>query len=178
MISTGSRVQPMRFMKHYWTSRRLKPKIIKIHCHNPVSATISAKVFVQIKHYNIDSAYAERLAQEPAYRDTTVAKLHILPMPKTLLTGIVENIGEGLTLVSDEPIALDAYLVADITVPGISRPLRALCQVERTDADYGKVVDRTIQTYKSNLKVLAINKDDIKRIENDIIESKIKESSK
>jgi hypothetical protein len=100
-------------------------------------------------------------------------------MPKTLLAGIVENIGAGLTLVSDEPIAMDAFLVADITVQGISRPMRALCQVVRSDADTGKVVDRTIQTYKSSLKVLAINKDDIKRIENDIIESKIsKESSK
>jgi len=134
---------------------------------------------VQIKHYNIDAAYAGVLALEPAYRDTTVAKLHVLPMPKTLLAGIVENIGAGLTLVSDEPIAMDAYLVADITVQGISRPMRALCQVVRSDADSGKVVDRTIQTYKCSLKVLAINKDDIKRIENDIIESKIiKDSSK
>jgi len=63
-------------------------------------------------------------------------------------------------------------------MPSLPRPLRTLAQVVQSDADSGKVVDRTIQSYKCSLKVLAINKDDMKRIENDIIESKIRESHK
>jgi hypothetical protein len=133
---------------------------------------------MQIKHYIIDKDYAAVLAQESAYRDTTVAKLHDLPMPKTLLAGVTENIACGLTLVSNEPMGIGTFVVADITMPSLPRPLRTLAQVVQSDADSGKVVDRTIQSYKCSLKVLAINKDDMKRIENDIIESKIRESHK
>lgn len=38
----------------------------------------------------------------------------------------------------------------------------------------GKVVDRTLSTYRAGLGIIAINKDDLKRIENYIIEEKIK----
>jgi hypothetical protein len=65
-------------------------------------------------------------------------------------------------------------VVCDITVPTLPRPLRALAEVVRSDSNDGRVVDRTQKVYKAGLKIIAINKDDLTRIENYIIEEKIK----
>ena len=95
--------------------------------------------------------------------------------PVTVLSGMTENISQGgLSLVSGQPIAIGTHVVCDITVPNLPRPLRALAAVVRSDSTDGRVVDRTVSTYKSGLKIIAINKDDLTRIENYIIEEKIR----
>lgn len=135
--------------------------------------------FMQIKHYIVEEQYAQSLAAEPAYRDTTVDRLSELPMPKTLLMALTETIIQGsLALVSNEPLAMGTHVVVDITMNGLPRPLRALGQVVRSDQDQGKVVDRTIQTYKAGIKVLAVNRDDMRRIEADILEARIKDQKR
>jgi c-di-GMP-binding flagellar brake protein YcgR len=133
---------------------------------------------MQIKYYIIEKTYAEQLAAEAAYKDTTIAKLAEMPMPKTMLSGVTENISAGgLALVSNEPLSIGTYVVVDITMPNMPRPLRALAEVVRSDQDQGKVVDRTIQTYKCGLKILAINRDDMRRIESYIIEGNMRSSN-
>jgi len=60
-------------------------------------------------------------------------------------------------------------------VPSLPRPLRALAEVARSDSNDGRIVDRTVSIYKSGLKIIAINKDDLTRIENYIIDEKIRQ---
>lgn len=133
---------------------------------------------LQIKYYVVDNAYAEQLKTEAAYKDTTLEKLAAAPRPTNVLSGMSENISQGgLSLVSEQPLALGTYCVCDITVPSLPRPLRALAEVVRSDSNDGRVVDRTQTVYKSGLKIIAINKDDLVRIENYIIEEKIRSRS-
>ena len=130
---------------------------------------------LQIKYYVVDAAYADQLATEAAYKDTTLEKLAVMQRPTTVLTGVTENISQGgLSLVSEQPLALGTRVVCDITMPNLPRPLRALAEVVRSDSNDGRVVDRTVSIYKAGLKISAINKDDLTRIENYIIEEKIK----
>jgi hypothetical protein len=137
--------------------------------HERITSTL------QIKYYIVDKEYADKLQEDAAYKDSTLEKLAKLDRPSTALTGVTENISEGgLQLVSDQPIALGTHVVCDITLPSLPRPLRALAEVMRTDSKEGRVIDRTISTYRSGLKIISINKDDLKRIENYIIEEKIK----
>ena len=130
---------------------------------------------LQIKYYVVDNAYAEQLKTEAAYKDSSPEKLAAMQRPATALTGMTEDISKGgLSLVSETPLAVGTYVVCDITVPTLPRPLRALAEVVRSDSKDGRVVDRTQTVYKAGLKILAINKDDFTRIENYIIEEKIR----
>jgi c-di-GMP-binding flagellar brake protein YcgR len=147
----------------------------------PANGTIEHRQFeriittLQIKYYIVEKDYADKLKEDDAYRDTTLETLKSMDRPNTPLQGVTENISSGgLALVSESPIALGTHVVCDITMPNLPRPMRALAEVVRTDSKEGRVVDKTMSTYRAGLKILAINKDDLKRIENYIIEEKIK----
>ncbi|HXC63375.1 MAG TPA: PilZ domain-containing protein [bacterium] len=147
----------------------------------PIRGTIEQRQFerivsqLQIKYYVVDEAYATQLLTEAAYKDTSLAQLAETKRPLTALSGMTENISQGgLSLVSEQPLAVGIKVVCDITMPNMPRPLRALAEVVRSDSKDGRIVDRTVSIYKAGLKILAINKDDLTRIENYIIEEKIK----
>jgi hypothetical protein len=147
----------------------------------PIRGSIEKRQFerivsnLQIKYYVVDAAYATQLATEAAYKDTTLEKLANAQRPTNVLAGMSENISAGgLSLVSEQPLAIGTHVVCDITMPALPRPLRALAEVVRSDSKDGRVVDRTQSVYKSGLKIIAINKDDLTRIENHIIEEKIR----
>ena len=130
---------------------------------------------LQIKYYVVDDDYATQLSGESAYKNSTLEKLAQNPRPSTTVNGVTENISSGgLALISEKPLALGTFVVCDITMPKMPRPLRALAQVMRSDSVDGRIIDRTVSTYKAGLKILAINNDDLKRIENYIIEEKIR----
>jgi prolyl oligopeptidase PreP (S9A serine peptidase family) len=134
---------------------------------------------MQIRYYIVDAKYAASLKTESAYKDTHVEQLQNIPMARTPLTGVTENISAGgLLLVTEEPLSMGTSVVVDITVPNLPSPLRALAEVVRSDSSEGQVVDRTLKSYRSGLKIIAINKDDMKRIENYIVEQKIKDKEK
>ena len=148
----------------------------------PARGTIEQRQFeritstLQIKYYIVEKEYAEKLQLDAAYKDTTLESLSKMDRPNTPLQGVTDNISTGgLALVSDAPIAMGTHVVCDITMPNLPRPMRALAEVVRSDSKEGRVIDRTISTYRSGLKIIAINKDDLKRIENYIIEEKIKQ---
>ena len=148
----------------------------------PSRGTIEQRKFerilatLQIKYYIVDDAYAKTLQEDAAYKDTSLEKLQKLDRPNTPLQGVTENISQGgLALVTDQPVAMGTFVVCDITLPALPRPMRALAEVVRSDSRDGRVVDRTVHTYRSGLRIIAINKDDLKRIENYIIEEKIKQ---
>lgn len=147
----------------------------------PIRGTIEQRKFerivsqLQIKFYVVDGAYAEQLKTEAAYKDTTLDKLLASQRPTTMLNGVTENISQGgLALVSDQPLALGTKVVCDITMPNLPRPLRVLAEVVRSDSKDGRIVDKTMSIYKSGLNIIAVNKDDLTRIENFIIEEKIR----
>ncbi len=148
----------------------------------PLHGTIEQRKFerilatLQIKYYIVDDAYAKALQEDAAYKDTSLEKLKKLDRPNTPLQGVTENISHGgLALVTDQPVAMGTHVVCDITLPSLPRPMRALAEVIRSDSRDGRVIDRTVHTYRSGLRILAINNDDLKRIENYIIEEKIKQ---
>ncbi len=148
----------------------------------PIRGTIEQRKFervvsqLQIKYYIVDEAYAQALKREAAYKDTTLEKLASSGRPNTPLTGVTENISQGgLALVSEQPLAIGTMVVCDITMPNLPRPLRVLAEVAHSDSKDGRVVDRTVSIYKSGLKIIAVNKDDLTRIENYIIEEKIRQ---
>ncbi|MES2200960.1 MAG: PilZ domain-containing protein [candidate division FCPU426 bacterium] len=130
---------------------------------------------LQIKYYIVDDEYAAALLLDPAYSETTPEKMAATARPNTVLSAVTKQVSEeGLQVVSDQPIPMGTFVVCDITIPKLPLPLRALGEVSRTDSSKGRVVDRTLSAYHSGLKVLAVNVDDLKRLENYVIQENIK----
>ncbi len=147
----------------------------------PIRGTLEQRKYerivsqLQIKYYVIDETYAQQLGADEAYKNTTLKHLNSVPRPTTVLTGVTENISQGgLSLVSEQPLAIGTKVVCDITLPKVPRPLRVLAEVAHSDSRDGRVVDRTVSIYRAGLKIIAVNKDDLRRIENYIIEEKIR----
>jgi hypothetical protein len=129
---------------------------------------------MNIRYYPVDEAYFAQLADEAAYKDTHMDQLADLPRPDTYLVGVTENISKGgLALVTDKPMPLGAHVVLDMTMQGLPKPLRAIGQVMRTQ-EGGGTVDNTAKVFRTGLKIVAINKEDMKRIENYILEMRLK----
>jgi len=68
----------------------------------PIRGTIEQRKYerivsqLQIKFYVIDGAYAQQLRTEAAYKDTHLDKLSASLRPSTALTGVTENISQGV----------------------------------------------------------------------------------
>ena len=130
---------------------------------------------LNIKYYVIDEEYASKLSTDDAYKDSTLEKLQAADRVQSPMSGVTENISKGgLSLTSDEPLAEGQKVIVDMTLPNITRPMRALAVVVRSDSKHGRVLDKSISSYSAGLKILAINKDDMRRIENYMIEEKIR----
>ena len=63
--------------------------------------------------------------------------------------------------------------MVELTLPNLPRTLRALGRVMHSESG-GETVDRSALVYRSGLEIIAINHDDIRRIENYILEQKLK----
>lgn len=129
---------------------------------------------MNIRYYPVEEAYFKQLEGEAAYKDTQIEKLADLPRPSTYLVGVTENISKGgLALVLDKPLPLGSHVVLDLSMPNLPRPLRAIGQVMRQQEGQG-TTDSTAKVFRTGLKLVAINKEDMKRIENYILEMKLK----
>jgi c-di-GMP-binding flagellar brake protein YcgR len=146
------------------------------------SGTIEQRQFerivaeMNIRYYPVEEAYFQQLEGEAAYKDTHIEKLADLPRPSTYLVGVTENISRGgMSLVTEKPLPLGSHVVLDMTVPNLPRPLRAIGRVMRSqEQGGGGTVDNTAMVYRTGLKLVAINKEDMKRIENYILEANLK----
>src|SRR5690606_8424334 len=126
--------------------------------------------------YTVDEAVAQELSVDASYKDTTLEQLRSQTQVASPMTGVTENISKGgLSLTSDEPMLLGQKVVVDMTLPGVKQPVRALAEVMRSSGDSrSQVVDRNARSFSAGLKILAVNKEDLRRVENFIIMEKIK----
>ncbi len=124
-----------------------------------VSERVAAKI--QVRFEAIPDDQAERLIHERSYKDLTQ------PMPantrplKDVMTVVTENISVGgLKLVGDKPFEEGHTLSVELILPQMPMPIKALAMVVRADRnrnDEGR--------YTAGLRFLAINKDDVARVE-------------
>lgn len=122
-----------------------------------------------IRFYLMDDESAAKLEADAAYRETRLETLASTPQPRTVLSGVTENISlGGLCLVSETPLNPGTFVVADMYPPSLPKPLRALAQVMRSDR--AAVVDRTAPSFRNGLKIIAINKNDMKEIQNYLLQ--------
>ena len=123
-----------------------------------------------VQYYVVDEDYARRLAGEDSYRDTTVAELAARQRPKTQMNELVDNLATGgLSMVGSEPVRVGTWIVADMDVPGITQRVRLLGIAVRGRHGDGITVDGTAATCRIGFDVIAVNREDLRRAENQAI---------
>jgi hypothetical protein len=132
---------------------------------------------LQIKYYTLDAQTAGELSLDASYKDTTLEKLREQSQVNSPMVGVTENISRGgLSLTGEEPLLVGQRVIVDMTLPGVKQPVRAMAEVMRSSGDSRSgVVDRNATSFKAGLKIVAVNKDDLRRVENFIISEKIKQ---
>jgi len=131
---------------------------------------------MSVRFYVLDAEHANALAQDAAYRETHMDKMDIEARPETVLKGVTRDISAGgFCLLSDSPLEIGTPVMVDMEVPGLPRPLRALSRVMRRDTATSRDASGTSQVWICGLSIEAINKEDLRRIENLILEVKLKQ---
>ena len=133
---------------------------------------------MSVRFYVLDESHAQTLAEDAAYRETHMDKIDVEARPETVLKGVTRDISTGgFCLLSDHALDIGTPVMVDMEVPGLPRPLRALARVVRRDNAAGAARDATgtSAVWVCGLQIAAINKDDLRRIENLILEMKFKQ---
>ena len=132
---------------------------------------------LQIKYYPLDPLTADAMQVDDSYKDTTLENLREQSRVQSPMTGVTENISKGgLSLTSEEPLMVGQKVIVDMTLPNVKQPVRALAEVMRSSGDSkSQVVDRNAASFSAGLKIIAVNKEDLRRVENFIISEKIRQ---
>jgi c-di-GMP-binding flagellar brake protein YcgR len=129
--------------------------------HERVVATL------KIGYRLIESKDAKKVLAEDSYRTTTADQLPGLAQVSPIYEAVTKDISAGgLCIVSEQQAPLGTVLEVSLTLPNYQTSLKFLAEVVRVDqlSEMG----RTLQRW--GVKTLAINKEDVTRMEAYLIE--------
>jgi hypothetical protein len=122
---------------------------------------------LKVCFYPVDSASAQKTIESDDYKDTTVEKIMTGNTQSSLVQAITDDISKGgLSIISEKEISVGQYLIIDLFLPKLSKPVKLLTEVRN--------IEKAGATYKAGLKTVSVSKSDLRRIENHIAASKFK----
>ncbi|MGH7740062.1 MAG: PilZ domain-containing protein [bacterium] len=115
----------------------------------------------------IESHKAKDLLAQNSYRNTTTDQLAGLSQVSPLYEAVTKDISlGGLSIVSDQPISVGSVVEVGLSLPNYQMTLKFLAEIVRTEpfVEMGRSMQR------SGVKTLAINQEDVTRMEQYLIE--------
>ena len=129
--------------------------------HERVVATL------KISYRLIESKDKKKLLTDESYRTTTADQLPGLSQVSPIYEAVTKDISTGgLCIVSEQEAPLGTVLEVSLQLPNYQTSLKFLAEVVRVDAM--TEMGRTLQRW--GVKTLAINKEDVTRMEAYLIE--------
>jgi c-di-GMP-binding flagellar brake protein YcgR len=109
----------------------------------------------------VETGDAERMSRPGGeYKDITVAHAGT-KMVKDVMTVVTENISlGGLKLVTPKPIKEGSTLGLELQLPGLPLPIKALAVVVRSE-----IAPNATGKHTAGVRFIAINKDDVAKVE-------------
>lgn len=129
--------------------------------HERVVATI------KVSYRVIESKQAQAILAQDSYRSTTADQLPGLSQVSPLYEAVTKDVSlGGLSILSEQPMPAGTVLEVGLTLPNFQTTLKFLAEVVRAEAltEMGRALQR------SGLKTLAINKEDVTRMEKYLID--------
>jgi c-di-GMP-binding flagellar brake protein YcgR len=127
------------------------------------------KDVLKIAYYPVDESTNKALESDD-YKDTTIEKIKSDRSKNNLIQAMTDDISKGgLSIITDEPLALNSKVIIDLFLPKISKPVKILTEVKNIE---GSV--KGSGSFKAGLKTLSMSKSDLSRVENYLISQKFK----
>ncbi len=134
-----------------------------------VDATIKV-TYMTIQKDELVTALAD-----PAYRSSTVDHLPDLAKRSATLHAITRDISmSGMNLVGSETFPEDCALQIQLYLPGQPIPLNLLAEVIRSTEESSS---STGTTFRAGIKILALNKQDVGKLDRFLLAEKIRQRS-
>jgi len=112
---------------------------------------------------------ASEVMNSADYKDTTPEKLISDKTKNPYVQSMTQDISQGgMSIITETPLAQGQLVIIDLYLPKIMKPVRLLAEVRHIDANI-----KGSTSNKAGVKILSINKSDLKRIENYIFELKM-----
>ncbi|HET9870418.1 MAG TPA: PilZ domain-containing protein [bacterium] len=128
---------------------------------------------IKVAYHLVPKEGLLEVMSQPAYKDSTADHLPELSKKSSVIHAVTQDISVGgLSLVGQDPFPLNSALEVHLYLPAYPSPVTLLTEVMRSTAMAAGVNG---QTYRAGLKILAVNRKDVIRIEKFLLEEKLRQ---
>ena len=128
---------------------------------------------IKVSYHWVPKESLLEVMNQPAYRESTADHLPELSKKSSVIHAVTQDVSVGgLSLVGEEPFPVNSALEVHLYLPAYPSPVTLLAEVMRSSAFASGVNG---QSHRAGLKILAINRKDVIRIEKFLLEQKLRQ---
>jgi len=130
---------------------------------------------IKVSYHLVPKEGLLEVMNQPAYRESTVDHLPELSKKSSVINAVTKDISMGgLSIVGDQLFPMHSALEVHLYLPAYPSPVTLLAEVVRSDS-FATGVNGV--SYRAGLKMLAINRKDVIRIEKFLLEVKLRQKN-
>ena len=127
---------------------------------------------VRVAYRLVPKAELIRMLADPSYRDTTSDRLPELAKSSTIVHAVTRDLSMGgMSVTGDSEFPLGDAVAVYLYLPDAPAPVTVVAEVVRSDRAGGQGE----AAFRAGLKILAINREDVVRIEKYLLQNKLNE---
>ncbi|HVM32067.1 MAG TPA: PilZ domain-containing protein [bacterium] len=130
---------------------------------------------IKVSYHLVPKEGLLEVMNQPAYRDSTADHLPELSKKSSVIHAVTQDVSMGgLSLVGQDPFPVSSALEVHLYLPAYPSPVTLLAEVMRS-SPFASGVNG--QSHRAGLKILAINRKDVIRIEKFLLEEKLRQKN-
>lgn len=130
---------------------------------------------IKVTYCLVPKADLVKILSEPAYRESSTDHLPELSKKSAIVHAVTRDISMGgMSLVGQESFPADSALEIHLYLPGYPAPVTLVAEVIRTQSESSA---STGDTHRAGIKILAINRQDVARLDKYLLAEKIRQRS-
>lgn len=127
---------------------------------------------VRVAYRRVPRAELRRLLDDPSYRDTTSDRLPELAKSSSVVHAVTRDLSVGgMSLTGAEDFPAGDAVAVYLYLPDAPSPVTVVAEVIRSDATGSEGEG----AFRAGLKILAINREDVMRLEKYLLSQKLRE---
>jgi hypothetical protein len=130
---------------------------------------------LKVSYTLVPKADLATILTNPSYKDSTTDRLPELSKRSVTLNAVTKDLSlTGMSLVGTADFPDDMALEVNLYLPGYPAPLTVLAEVMRSQEEGGS----NGSTYRAGIKILAINRGDVSRLDRFLLAEKMRKHEK
>ncbi len=128
---------------------------------------------IKVTYCLVPKADLVRLLSDPSYRESSVDHLPELSKRSATVHAVTRDISMGgMSLVGQQEFPADSALEIHLYLPGYPAPITLIAEVVRVQSESSASAGNT---YRAGIKILAINRQDIVRLDKYLLAEKVRQ---